>query len=251
MPCRRRRPRKGRVTLRSSGLNGRLYIGTHANAVNSWLVEFDPQAKQMKVVVDAHKAIGKDLQGLRRAGEDSHPQQRRRKRQDLLRHQARLSRQDRETRGLSRRLPDGLRPEDRQDEGLSDPGAAPGHQQHHARRDARRGVHLDLLRPSPRPRRERGLPDPRPEDRQVPRADGHRALLRLHRRRLPGPGVSSDPRRRHRPLRSPGPTSSSGSSRRSTASRRRRRVAAGPDAEARSDQLGHLARRQDAVLRCR
>ena len=24
------------------GKNGRLYIGTHANAVNSWLVEFDP-----------------------------------------------------------------------------------------------------------------------------------------------------------------------------------------------------------------
>src|SRR5262245_14663115 len=40
------------------GLNNRLYIGTHANAVNSWLVEFDPTAKKMKVVVDAHKAIG-------------------------------------------------------------------------------------------------------------------------------------------------------------------------------------------------
>ncbi|MFN4260440.1 MAG: hypothetical protein ACK4RK_14190, partial [Gemmataceae bacterium] len=24
------------------GHNGRLYIGTHANGVNSWLVEFDP-----------------------------------------------------------------------------------------------------------------------------------------------------------------------------------------------------------------
>jgi hypothetical protein len=46
------------------GLNGRLYIGTHANGVNSWLVEFDPAAKQMKVVVDAHKAIGKDLKGF-------------------------------------------------------------------------------------------------------------------------------------------------------------------------------------------
>jgi hypothetical protein len=46
------------------GRNGRLYIGTHANAVNSWLVEFDPAAKQMKVVVDAHKAIGKDLKGF-------------------------------------------------------------------------------------------------------------------------------------------------------------------------------------------
>jgi len=46
------------------GHNGRLYIGTHANAVNSWLVEFDPAAKQMKVVVDAHKAIGKDIRGF-------------------------------------------------------------------------------------------------------------------------------------------------------------------------------------------
>jgi hypothetical protein len=48
------------------GHNGRLYIGTHANAVNSWLVEFDTKepAKQMQVVVDAHKAIGKDLRGF-------------------------------------------------------------------------------------------------------------------------------------------------------------------------------------------
>src|SRR5206468_12586464 len=46
------------------GLNGRLYIGTHANAVNSWLVEFDPAAEKMKAVVDAHKAIGKDLKGF-------------------------------------------------------------------------------------------------------------------------------------------------------------------------------------------
>src|SRR5689334_15267827 len=37
------------------GHNGRFYIGTHANAVNSWLVEFDPKAKAMKVVVDTHK----------------------------------------------------------------------------------------------------------------------------------------------------------------------------------------------------
>src|SRR5262245_61504121 len=35
------------------GLNRRLYIGTHANAVNSWLVEFDPAAKKMQIVVDA------------------------------------------------------------------------------------------------------------------------------------------------------------------------------------------------------
>jgi hypothetical protein len=46
------------------GLNGRLYIGTHANAVNSWLVEFDPAAQKMKIVTDTHKAIGKDLKGF-------------------------------------------------------------------------------------------------------------------------------------------------------------------------------------------
>ena len=47
-----------------TGNDGRLYIGTHANAVNAWLVEFDPKAKAMKTVVDAHKAIGKDLKGF-------------------------------------------------------------------------------------------------------------------------------------------------------------------------------------------
>src|SRR6266446_6312612 len=46
------------------GHNGRLYVGTHANGVNSWLVEFDPAAEKMKVVVDAHKAIGKDIKGF-------------------------------------------------------------------------------------------------------------------------------------------------------------------------------------------
>jgi hypothetical protein len=46
------------------GHNRRLYIGTHANGVNSWLVEFDPAAEKMKVVVDAHKAIGKDIRGF-------------------------------------------------------------------------------------------------------------------------------------------------------------------------------------------
>lgn len=46
------------------GHNGKLYIGTHANAVNSWLVEFAPKADEMKIVVDAHKAIGKDLRGF-------------------------------------------------------------------------------------------------------------------------------------------------------------------------------------------
>ncbi|MCE9566790.1 MAG: DUF4838 domain-containing protein [Planctomycetes bacterium] len=46
------------------GKNGKLYVGTHANGVNSWLVEFDPKTKQMKVVVDCHKAIGTDLKGF-------------------------------------------------------------------------------------------------------------------------------------------------------------------------------------------
>src|SRR5207247_2783344 len=46
------------------GHNGRLYIGTHANAVNSWLVEFDPAAEKMTTVVDAHKAIGTKVKGF-------------------------------------------------------------------------------------------------------------------------------------------------------------------------------------------
>src|SRR3954468_10923716 len=46
------------------GLDKRLYIGTHANGVNSWLVEFAPDTAKMKVVVDVHKAIGKDLKGF-------------------------------------------------------------------------------------------------------------------------------------------------------------------------------------------
>ena len=46
------------------GLNRKLYIGTHANGINCWLVEFDPETNQMKIVVDAHKAIGIDLKGF-------------------------------------------------------------------------------------------------------------------------------------------------------------------------------------------
>ena len=130
------------------GLNRRLYVGTHANGVNSWLVEFDPAQKKMKVVVDAHKAIGIDLRGLWLSGQDPHAQQRRRQRQGLLRHQAGLSRYEkgRETRGLPGRLPHGLRPGHGQDQGLSHPRAAPRHQQHHPRRVARHRLHLHLLR---------------------------------------------------------------------------------------------------------
>jgi sugar lactone lactonase YvrE len=45
------------------GKNGKLYVGTHANGVNAWLVEFDPASKKMRVAVDCHKAIGTDLEG--------------------------------------------------------------------------------------------------------------------------------------------------------------------------------------------
>lgn len=40
------------------GHNQRLYIGTHANAINSWLVEFDPATAKMTPVVDVMKTIG-------------------------------------------------------------------------------------------------------------------------------------------------------------------------------------------------
>ena len=73
------------------GHNERLYIGTHANGVNSWLVEFNPRIGGMKVVVDAHKAIGIDRKGFASPGQDPHPQQCRQEREDLLRHQARIS----------------------------------------------------------------------------------------------------------------------------------------------------------------
>src|SRR6266581_8422307 len=33
------------------GHNGRLYIGTHANGLNAWLVEFDPKTEPMRPVV--------------------------------------------------------------------------------------------------------------------------------------------------------------------------------------------------------
>lgn len=46
------------------GRNGRLYIGTHANGVNAWLVEFDPTTGQMRPVVDAHREIGTTAKGF-------------------------------------------------------------------------------------------------------------------------------------------------------------------------------------------
>ncbi|MEX2027138.1 MAG: hypothetical protein WEH44_07550, partial [Pirellulaceae bacterium] len=46
------------------GHDGKLYIGTHANAVNSWLVDFDPKSEKFSIAVDAHKAIGTDAKGF-------------------------------------------------------------------------------------------------------------------------------------------------------------------------------------------
>jgi sugar lactone lactonase YvrE len=46
------------------GHNGRLYIGTAKHGVGSYLVEFDPKMKQMKVVVDAQKEIGTSATGF-------------------------------------------------------------------------------------------------------------------------------------------------------------------------------------------
>jgi hypothetical protein len=47
-----------------TGLDGKLYIGTAKYGENSYLVEFDPKTKKMKVVVDTHKEIGTNLKGF-------------------------------------------------------------------------------------------------------------------------------------------------------------------------------------------
>ncbi len=46
------------------GHNGRLYVGTHVNGANAYLVEFDPATGGMKVVVDAQKEIGTKVRGF-------------------------------------------------------------------------------------------------------------------------------------------------------------------------------------------
>src|SRR5436190_13576093 len=47
-----------------TGLDGKLYIGTAKYGVGSYLVEFDPKTRKMKVVVDTHKEIGTTLTGF-------------------------------------------------------------------------------------------------------------------------------------------------------------------------------------------
>ena len=112
---------------------------------NAYLVEFDPATKAMKVVVDAQKEIGTPRR-VRRAVQDPHPQQRRRQRPHLLRHQAGLSQGGEKRTDYPRRLPDGLRPGHRSHAGLPDPCPPSRDHQRHARRVARRGLHLDWLR---------------------------------------------------------------------------------------------------------
>lgn len=46
------------------GLNGRIYIGTAAYGVNSYLVEFDPKTETQRVVIDTHKLCGLSATGF-------------------------------------------------------------------------------------------------------------------------------------------------------------------------------------------
>lgn len=46
------------------GKNGKLYVGTAKYGVNAYLVEFDPKATTMKIVVDCHKEIGTKATGF-------------------------------------------------------------------------------------------------------------------------------------------------------------------------------------------
>jgi hypothetical protein len=50
------------------GHNGRLYIGTHCNGANAYLVEFDPKSRKMTTVVDAMKEIGSSAKGFAAQG---------------------------------------------------------------------------------------------------------------------------------------------------------------------------------------
>ena len=153
------------------GLNGRLYIGTHANAVNSWLVEFDPETKEDGGRRRCPQGDRHGHQGLRLAGEDPHAQQHRRQRQDLLRHQAGLSQQGRETRGLPGRLPDGLRSR-RPARRRSTPSRCRTRASTASRptRSAASPTSRPVPITAPGPARIRTLPGPRSEDREVSRS---------------------------------------------------------------------------------
>ena len=46
------------------GKNGRIYLGAARYGVDAYLIEFDPKAKAMKMVVDVHKVIGSRATGF-------------------------------------------------------------------------------------------------------------------------------------------------------------------------------------------
>ncbi len=46
------------------GKNGRLYIGAAKYGVDAYLIEFDPKAAAMKMVMDVHEVIGSDAKGF-------------------------------------------------------------------------------------------------------------------------------------------------------------------------------------------
>src|SRR5947208_13311993 len=46
------------------GHNGRVYVGAAKYGVNAYLIEFDPKAKAMNMVMDVHKVIGSDAKGF-------------------------------------------------------------------------------------------------------------------------------------------------------------------------------------------
>ena len=46
------------------GKNGRLYIGAAKYGVDAYLIEFDPKAQAMKMVLDVHQVIGSDAKGF-------------------------------------------------------------------------------------------------------------------------------------------------------------------------------------------
>src|SRR5438874_11132337 len=45
------------------GRNGKIYIGTAAYGRNSYLVEFDPAAEKLRIVLDTHKVVGQKATG--------------------------------------------------------------------------------------------------------------------------------------------------------------------------------------------
>jgi hypothetical protein len=46
------------------GKNGRIYVGAAKYGVNAYLIEFDPKAEAMKMVLDVHQAIGSKATGF-------------------------------------------------------------------------------------------------------------------------------------------------------------------------------------------